>query len=287
MTNKRKAPFGVAESLFSADQRDTVIPMRAPHVHNQVELNLILSGTVRYLFNGRVVDLKAGDFVFFWGSIPHQVTETTGDAQFACIYVPVETFMFTAFSKALKLAILSGGFVRIDEKLALDTDLMLMIQRELRASEEVLSTLNYAHLELRLRRADHTGWTDLLETAPKVSRTLRSNHRKVVEMTRYISANADTNIQTDDVARAADLHPKYAMSLFRQSTGMTITQYLLRCRLVTAQHMLLGSEKNAAAVAFEAGFGSVSRFYKVFREQTGMSPKRFRDVYRLVSSEPA
>ncbi|MGV0819844.1 helix-turn-helix transcriptional regulator [Martelella sp. AMO21009] len=82
-------------------------------------------------------------------------------------------------------------------------------------------------------------------------------------------------------SQCTGVEPKYAMSLFRQSTGMTIAQYLMRCRLVTAQRLLLRSEKNAAAIAFEAGFGSVSRFYTVFHDQTGMSPKRFRNAYSL------
>jgi AraC-like DNA-binding protein len=60
---------------------------------------------------------------------------------------------------------------------------------------------------------------------------------------------------------------------------MTITQYLTRRRLVTAQRLLVTSEKNAAAIAYESGFGSVSRFYAVFRDQIGMSPREFQDVY--------
>ncbi|MAM12595.1 MAG: AraC family transcriptional regulator [Rhizobiaceae bacterium] len=285
MTTLRKAPFGIAENRFSADRRDRVLPMRGPHMHNQVELNLILSGTVRYLFNGKVVEVADDDFVFFWGAVPHQVVEADEDAHFSCIYVPIETFMFSPLSRTLKTAVLNGGFIRIDEKMAFDRELMLMVQKELRANAEMLSTLNYAHLELRLRRADLNGWTDLMADAPRVSTTLRGNHRKVVEMTRYISDHADTEIVVADIARAANLNPKYAMSLFRQSTGMTITQYLMRCRLVTARRLLLSTEKNAAAIAFEAGFGSISRFYKVFHDQTGMSPKRFRNAYSL--DEPA
>ena len=59
---------------FCAGNTLTVQPMPGPHMHSQVELNFILSGSMTYWFDGRVLTLSAGRLALFWGMIPHQVT---------------------------------------------------------------------------------------------------------------------------------------------------------------------------------------------------------------------
>jgi AraC-like DNA-binding protein len=279
MTLTRKAPFGLSEDRFAADSRDVVVPMAKPHAHNQIEINFITAGGVRYLFNGRSVELEAGDFAFFWGAIPHQAVEVKSQSRFICIYIPLEMFMVAPFSPKLKASILAGGFIKIREQLSMDQELLRQIREELRTRDAFLSELNYRHLELRLRRADARGWVDLLDASPTQASTPGVAHRKIVEMTRFISDRCEMAITVEDVAHAVSLHPKYAMTLFRKSLGMTITQYITRRRLVTAQRLLLSSSTNAAGIAFESGFGSISRFYAAFRDQIGMSPREFQTVY--------
>lgn len=279
MTLTRKAPFGLSEDRFTADPRELVVPMSKPHAHNQIEINFFNAGGATYLFNGKPVELREHDFVFFWGAIPHQALEVKPDTRFVCIYVPLEVFMFAPFSPELKASILAGGFIKVSERLAMDEVLLRQIREELRTNDAFLSELNYRHLELRLRRADTRGWTDMLDAVQTRGSSPGNTHRKIVEMTRYISERSDFAMTVDDVANAVSLHPKYAMTLFRRSLGMTIAQYITRRRLVAAQRLLLSSEKNAAAIAYEAGFGSVSRFYAAFRDQIGMSPREFQDVY--------
>jgi len=279
MTLKHSHPFGLPEDRFSADRRELMIPMSKPHTHNQVEINYLLSGRATYVFNAQAIDVRDGDFIFFWGAIPHQITKVEPDTRFACIYVPLEMFMFSPLSAELKAAILGGGFIRVDERLEMDRILLTQVRAELLVNDSLLAELNYNHIELRLRRADATGWTNSLVPTKSGRATNTKSHRKVVEMTRFISDNAESGITAADVAKAVALHPKYAMSLFRTSLGMTITQYLVRRRLVTAQKLLVSSEKSAAVVAYESGFGSISRFYEAFHQQVGISPREFRGLH--------
>ena len=79
-----------------------------------------------------------------------------------------------------------------------------------------------------------------------------------------------------DVARAADLHPNYAMSLFKRAMGLTIKQSITRHRLDTAQSMLIATELPVASIAFDCGFGSLSSFYAAFEQRFHNSPAAFR-----------
>ena len=100
--------------------------------------------------------------------------------------------------------------------------------------------------------------------------------RAVARMCDFIAANFLQEIDSADISLSANLHPKYAMSVFKKSTGMTLNSYLSLLRLSYAQAMLLKDEVNVLQVAMESGFGSLSAFNKSFRNIAGMSPSDFR-----------
>jgi AraC-like DNA-binding protein len=97
----------------------------------------------------------------------------------------------------------------------------------------------------------------------------------------FVADNFRDEIGIAEIAGSADLHPKYAMSIFRRSTGMTLNEYLNLLRLSYAQAMLITDEEaNVLHVAMESGFGSLSAFNKSFRRIAGKSPSDFRRDYR-------
>jgi AraC-like DNA-binding protein len=70
------------------------------------------------------------------------------------------------------------------------------------------------------------------------------------------------------------------MSIFRQSTGMTLNEYVSLLRLSYAQAMLINDDgANVLSIAMDSGFGSLSAFNKSFRKITGRSPSDFRRDY--------
>ena len=98
----------------------------------------------------------------------------------------------------------------------------------------------------------------------------------VERMCDFIAGNFLEEIDTVDIAAAAGLHPKYAMNLFRRSTGMTLIKYVTLLRLSRAQAMLMNGADSILQVALDSGFGSVSAFNKAFRQIAGMPPSDFR-----------
>jgi AraC-like DNA-binding protein len=95
-------------------------------------------------------------------------------------------------------------------------------------------------------------------------------------MCRYIVQHFHEPLRVADVADAAGIHPQYAMTLFRNTIGYTIAEYLTRCRVAEAQRLLLATEANVSDVAFASGFGSVSQFYDRFTARCGRTPRQYR-----------
>jgi AraC-like DNA-binding protein len=68
-----------------------------------------------------------------------------------------------------------------------------------------------------------------------------------------------------------------------ESEGKTFSQFLIDQRLARAHRMLSDprlSERTISAIAYEAGFGDVSNFNRVFRRRYGETPSDMRSGSR-------
>ncbi|ALN74904.1 helix-turn-helix domain-containing protein [Aureimonas sp. AU20] len=267
---------------------EDVFLMSAPHTHSQVEMNYVLSGRVVYRHDGRVAALEAGDLGLFWGAIPHQSVEVAPGTRYVCIYLPLEMFLGAPIGEALRSAVLAGGLMVAAEPRRFEPEAMCRMRAEWLASGDMrLRDLVAAEVVLLLRRLDVTGWRDLLSGSHEEGRAVSgAMPPKVLEMTRFIAEHGHEAITVADVAKAARLHPNYAMTRFRALLGMTIAHYILRHRMMAAQTLLLSTRKDLAAIAFETGFGSVSQFHRSFRSYFSCTPASFRRHMRPVEGIP-
>lgn len=78
------------------------------------------------------------------------------------------------------------------------------------------------------------------------------------------------------LAKVANTSPFQLARYFRQHTGTSVYENVLRARLALALDTLLDSDAGLAAVAFEAGFSSHSHFSARFRAFFGMTPSALR-----------
>ncbi len=200
--------------------------------------------------------------------------------------LPVSTLLTVGVSDGLRAALFAGGIIEAARLLNADVETFTRWQAELTGGDARLESVIRDELSARLRRIDIDGWRELLPGGPRggLGRVTHAGGIKVEEMARYIDRHANEEIDVADVARAVGLHPNYAMALFKKTLGITINQYLTRHRLEAAQTLLFSSEEDVAAIAFDCGFGSLSRFYEAFRHRYGVSPAEFRRRHRRLAA---
>jgi AraC-like DNA-binding protein/mannose-6-phosphate isomerase-like protein (cupin superfamily) len=264
---------------FCAGRSREVMRMASPHMHSQIELNFVTEGAMTYWFDGRELTVSAGRLAIFWGMIPHQVTAIAGPTRFVCLYVPMSVFLGLPTLSRLREAIFRGAVVEALDIKPYDRDIFLRWRDELLSGDEALEQIVRDELTARVRRLDREGWHDLREVAPLAINAAAHEAERMVHverMTRFIGERALEPIGAEDVGRAVGLHPNYAMTLFKRVVGTTITQSIIRYRLDAAQAMLIASDRPVAAIAFDCGFGSLSRFYEAFERRFRTSPAAFR-----------
>jgi AraC family transcriptional regulator, melibiose operon regulatory protein len=255
--------------------------MPGPHMHSQIEFNLVRRGHMTYWFDGRSITLEAGRMAVFWGMIPHQVVDCAADTDFIVLYVPMSAFLEFPDLNSMRQLIFSGALLEAQGFKTYDFDVFDRWRKDLLSGDEHLEPLVRDELTARLRRLDRDGWHDLRGAVPLTGKTVHHDHEheraiKVEQMARFIGERASDDIGVDDVAKDVGLHPNYAMTLYKRTMGLTIKQSITRHRLDTARSMLIATDLPVSTVAFDCGFGSLSSFYEAFEYRFKSSPAVFR-----------
>lgn len=106
------------------------------------------------------------------------------------------------------------------------------------------------------------------------------DRRRVVEAALWIEAHSAQPIDLETTAAEAGLSPFHFLRVFAAALGVSPHQYLVRCRLRRAAHLLAADARTITDVAYDVGFADLSNFVRSFRRAAGMSPRAFRTASR-------
>lgn len=98
----------------------------------------------------------------------------------------------------------------------------------------------------------------------------------------YITSHSHQPISTANVAERLRCNPDYLGRIFRAAHGCSILQAIHRLRIQEAKVMLINSVMNIEEIARASGFAEACYFRRVFKRQTGVSPRQFRRHYSRV-----
>lgn len=98
----------------------------------------------------------------------------------------------------------------------------------------------------------------------------------IAKARKYIHENLDQPLPLGQVARQAGLSESHFCRLFKDSAGLTLTDYVNRCRIDWAKRELLKPEARISEIAFLIGYQSLSQFNRSFVRIVGTSPTLYR-----------
>lgn len=108
---------------------------------------------------------------------------------------------------------------------------------------------------------------------------------RFTELLSWIGANLHEEHSIDALAARVAMSRRNFTRHFRQATGTTVKQWLLKQRLLHAQHLLETSDASVERVAQAAGFGNALGLRQHFRPAFRTSPSDYRKRFR--SAAPA
>ncbi|MDF2834988.1 MAG: DNA-binding protein AraC-type [Paenibacillus sp.] len=80
-----------------------------------------------------------------------------------------------------------------------------------------------------------------------------------------------------ELAGRASVSASHFSRVFKELTGMNVTDYINAKRLVLAKNLLLETDDNIETIALACGYQGMRHFYQQFKKLTGLTPKAYRD----------
>jgi len=257
--------------------------MRRPDRHDEIELNLLLRGSLTYLLGGARITLQKGRLSAFWAALPHQIIGSEKSPVYFVITLPLAWFLQSQLPPKMVDCLLSGQFLSEPNSRRFELDLALCRQwqedLEGRNGQPALATM--LELHARLLR-----WASALPEMPTARPGTgvavgKATAPKAEQMASYIARHYHEAFSLHDLAREVRLHPNYAMTLFKRTFHTTVNQSLIHFRIAQAQRLLVTTDEKIVDVALQSGFRTMSRFYEAFQRACGCSPTRYRKDHRL------
>ncbi len=252
------------------------------HMHELLELNVLLENDARFQLSDRHYEGKPGDVFLFRPCEPHYnlAAEAGKPIRWLMALFSPSVVRLLPDGHRLLYPFYSG---RVSPLIPASSAYARGIQASAKAACE--------EQERRLPGWEASQFKHLVDILVQVYRYALEKGKEasgagtdvddgVVAAVEYILRNVTGEIE---MQRLIDLCGKgrtgfYAA--FRQTVGLSPNRFIQRLRMQIAAHLLQTTSLPVTDIAFECGYRSLAYFNKHFKEHRGMSPREFRNRAR-------
>ena len=123
-----------------------------------------------------------------------------------------------------------------------------------------------------------------IESAPQKGK--ENAAKDIVGMTkRYIESNYTKDIFLDSAAENVNISPAYLSRIFKKSTNVSFTQYVMNTRLKQSTEYLKNYDYNIYNISEMVGYTNIYYFYRIFKNKYGCTPSEYRKKHQKENSD--
>ena len=257
---------------------DDLCKVKVPwHWHDELELVVILEGTVRVRLANREITLSSGEGYFANTGILHaaELLSACGHQHAAvfspAIISPAKELVWNTYIEPL-LDNPKVPFIHLHQSISWQKEIL-----DFAETAWIYGAHDKKNYPLVVREAlsnifsrilDNIDFIDDLHFSDKEHR----DELRIKKTLLFIENNYAEKITIDDIAKSADMSVSTCLRLYRTALGTTPVNYLVKYRLKKAAEMLSENDKPISEISYDCGFNEPGYFNKCFRKEYGVTP---------------
>lgn len=231
------------------------------HCHNYMELIYIIDGKMQIDVPGKKLSKGFYNLIVYPKSVMHQEFVNMQDHQ-EIVCLGIEAQSETKLETSFEISDNDGTIRWLMEQIYLES------KQEYNERESILRAYITA-LYIKMSRYFENADSLRLDF---VGRCMSYIHDHILE-----------DLTVEQLAAAVFVSPSHLARSFRQRTGMPPLSYIRSCRVNLARHALITTDENIEEIAVSAGFRDPKYFSRVFKMETGLCPREYRQEYSEIA----
>lgn len=242
------------------------------HWHDDLEINLVSKGRVRFYVGGQVKERWEGRFCLVSSGEVHSavpVSESSEDVDTGITLLIQHDFLTSVIPNYDNITFVDPQKEEEERIVAYLAEIEELYegQRDVSVSVRILGLVCQILSVLLDRCAIEKGSVD-------VNYWKDSERQKII--LDYIHSNYDQPLRQGELAEKFHFSKEYFCRFFKRYTGQTFKEYLTGCRLIHAERMLRNSGSSIVEIAHRNGFPDEQSFIRAFKNQYKESPGKYR-----------
>ncbi len=259
---------------------------RIMHMHKDfVEVVIIVSGESDFLIHEKKHHIQAGDLIIYNSGIVHdEISGPDHAIEYYC--VAIGGLRMPGLRENALIPDDAGYIFKSGKGFDEITLLMDMMHRNL--AEEAPRCEAFCHSLL------HAVLVKTLALVAEKTDTETEQDKNAEEdsilgrrVKKYIDENYMEPLTLQTIGDALHISPYYIAHIFKDMSGYSPMQYLLRRRIGEAQTLLITTDYSISDIAGMVGYDTQSYFNMQFTKHVGMPPKKYRQNYVVGSDKPS
>ena len=248
------------------------------HQHAFYEIYIFISGDVNYTIEGRTYKLRPGDILLTNNSDIHRAEITPSKTPYERIVIWLNNSFF-------------NGLLDIGEDLTAcfqdasnrNYRLFRPNKAQMLKIQDICHTIEQerSHNKLESRIMAYSAIMEILVLLSRVYYEISDSaghevteNEQINQIVSYINNHFNEDLSLEYLADQFYLSKYYLSHQFKQFTGLSLYQFIMKKRLTIARNMLM-SGKNVTEACTECGFNDYSNFLKAFKREFGEKPSEF------------
>lgn len=246
----------------------------SPHIHKSIEFVYVTEGTLELGIRRELYHMEKGDFAIIFPEIIHhfQVFDT---GKCNAIHIMVSPSLAGHFSQELQQYLPVNPVIK-SKKLHPDVEYAITALRKKNKGYD-LHALHLAYVQIILARC--------LPLYKFEEKMLGTGNDIVFRTIAYIGEHFREPISLTSMAK--DLgYSQFSLSrVFSKTFHRNFNQYLNETRAEYASALLMYTDQSIIDVSENSGFESQRTFNRVFKERYRMSPREYRNQYKVENEQ--